>query len=91
MAENVRSIAAKLGARVVARLPDTGGGAFGAARLGRIASTLQSDALPVPVADVTLEKLIRLAEKASTAGRLVGPAEVAARLLEEAVAAVPDV
>ena len=36
MAKNIEKIAAGLGAKVVGRVPDTGGGAFGAARLARI-------------------------------------------------------
>jgi hypothetical protein len=33
MAENIRMIAAKLGASIVGQVPDVGGGAFGAAKL----------------------------------------------------------
>jgi hypothetical protein len=42
MAKNIEKIATGLGARVVARLPHTGGGAFGAARLARIVADLQA-------------------------------------------------
>jgi hypothetical protein len=42
MAKNIEKIAAGLGARVVARLPHTGGGAFGAARLAKIVADLQA-------------------------------------------------
>ena len=45
------------------------------------------DSRPVRIAGVTLQKLMRLAERASTPDRKVDPLEVAARLLEEAVAA----
>jgi len=41
MADNIRRIAEKLGAKLVAALPETGGGAFGAARLARIVEELQ--------------------------------------------------
>ena len=36
MAKNIEKIADLLGANVVSQLPETGGGAFGAARLGRL-------------------------------------------------------
>ena len=42
MANNVEKIAAGLGARVVGQVPDTGGGAFGAARLAKIVETMQA-------------------------------------------------
>lgn len=41
MARNIDKIAAGLGAKVVAKAPHTGGGAFGAARLAHIVATLQ--------------------------------------------------
>lgn len=46
MARNVRAIADRLGAKVVARVPDVGGGAFGAARLARVVETLQARLVP---------------------------------------------
>ena len=46
MAKNVKKIAAGLGAIIVAQVPDTGAGAFGAARLARIAETIQSRLVP---------------------------------------------
>ena len=46
MAKNIQQIAGKLGARVVGRTPDIGGGAFGAARLARIVEQLQSRLTP---------------------------------------------
>jgi hypothetical protein len=36
MAKNIERLAEKLGAQVVGELPEVGGGAFGAARLGAI-------------------------------------------------------
>ena len=42
MAKGIEEIAAGLGARVVARLPHTGGGAFGAARLARIVADIRA-------------------------------------------------
>ncbi len=46
MAKNIEEIANRLGAKVIARVPDTGGGAFGAVRLAHIISELQSRLLP---------------------------------------------
>lgn len=42
MAKNVQKIADLLGATVAAELPETGGGAFGVARLARLAASLQA-------------------------------------------------
>ena len=42
MAKNIDKIATGLGARIVAKVPDTGGGAFGAARLAHIVATIQA-------------------------------------------------
>src|SRR5260370_36402231 len=108
MAKNVEKLAERLGAQVVAELPETGGGAFGAARLGRLVAALQGRLEPgegrrpgrptdarwrhhpkVPMSEATVEKLARLAERASTAQRRVSPMQVAAQLLEEAVAQCP--
>jgi hypothetical protein len=46
MAKNIRRIAGRLGAKVVTRLPDVGGGAFGAARLAAIVETLRRRLVP---------------------------------------------
>ena len=46
MAKNIRRIAAGLGAKVVGQVPDTGGGAFGAARLAKIVETMQARLVP---------------------------------------------
>ncbi|MBA4067477.1 MAG: hypothetical protein C0501_27965 [Isosphaera sp.] len=87
MAENIDRIAAKLGATVVGQVPDAGGGAFGAAKVAADVARLRADPRPVRIAPGTFEKLARLAERASAAGPKVDPLDVAARLLEEAVAA----
>ena len=42
MAKNVDKIAAGLGAKIVTKVPHTGGGAFGAARLGHIVGAIQA-------------------------------------------------
>ena len=46
MAKNIDAIAAKLGATVVAEVPDTGPGAFGAAKLAEVAAALRSRMVP---------------------------------------------
>ena len=47
-ARTIETIADRLGATVIAQVPDTGGGAFGAARLARIIASVPSD---MPVSD----------------------------------------
>ena len=42
MAKNIDKIAAGLGAKVMGKVPHTGGGAFGAARLAHIVATIQA-------------------------------------------------
>lgn len=109
MAKNIDQIAAKLGATRVALVPDTGGGAFGAARLAEIVSRLQQRMSPgqgkrpgrptvitwvttpkVPMSDETEAKLARLASRASETGRRITPMQLAAQLLEEVVARLPE-
>ena len=46
MAKNIDKIAAGLGASLIGKLPATGGGAFGAARLARIVETMQARLKP---------------------------------------------
>jgi hypothetical protein len=46
MARNIERIAEGLGAKVVGRVPDTGGGAFGAARLAGIVASVQARLVP---------------------------------------------
>jgi len=101
MAKNVNKIAKKLGAQVQGQVPDTGGGAFGMARLAEIltARLQPSQGLrpgrpsdpnwvlqgKVPMSEETKEQLTVLAEKLSGEGRRVSPMQVAAQLLEESV------
>jgi hypothetical protein len=87
MAENIREIATKLGATIVGQVPDAGGGAFGAARLANDVARLRAEVRPVRITPVTLEQLERIAARASTPERRVDALDVAARILEEAVAA----
>jgi hypothetical protein len=44
MANNIKKIARRLGAKVVRHVPHTGGGAFGAARLAQIVKTASQKA-----------------------------------------------
>jgi hypothetical protein len=109
MADHVNQFARRLGAKVVAHVPETGGGAFGAARLAAIVANLQSRLVPapgrrtgrptdatwvhhpkVPMSEATERRLARLAQRASTEGRKVSPMQVAAQILEDAVAALPE-
>ena len=109
MAKNIKKIAAGLGADIIGQAPDTGGGAFGAARLARIIETMRSRLLPgqgrrpgrptdaswvrhpkVPMSDATKVRLTRLAEQVSKSGRKISPMQVAAQLLEDALAGVPE-
>jgi hypothetical protein len=108
MAKNIEKITDLLGATMVSGLPETGGGAFGAARLAHLVASLQARLEPsagrrpgrptdgswvhhpkVPMSEETVQKLARLAEMASTSERRVSPMQVAAQLLEEAVAQCP--
>jgi hypothetical protein len=109
MAKDIKRIADALGARIVGEIPDTGGGAFGAARLARIVESLQNRLVPgqgkragrptdaiwvhhpkVPMSDATGKRLKILAERASAAGRKVSPMQIAAQILEDALAGIPD-
>jgi hypothetical protein len=109
MARNNYEIAGRLGATVVAQVPDTGGGAFGAARLARIIKGLQDRLVPsqgrrtgrpsdaswvrhpkIPMSEATERRLVRLAERASAEGRKVSPMQLAAQILEDALAAIPE-
>src|SRR4051794_36860461 len=109
MAKDIEEIAAGLGAKVVARVPHTGGGAFGAARLARIVADIPARLQPgqglrpgrptdaswvrhpkVPMSDATRQRLARLAEQSGAGGRKVSPMQLDARILEEALAGVPE-
>jgi hypothetical protein len=109
MAKYIEEIAAGLGAEIIGQVPDTGGGAFGAARLARIIETMQARLSPgqgrrpgrptdanwvrhpkVPMSDATKLRLTRLAAQISSGGRKISPMQVAAQILEDALAGVPD-
>src|SRR5437660_65467 len=105
MAKNIQKLAELLGAEQVAQVPDVGGGAFGAARLAKLLQARlepgrgQRPGRPtdatwtrhpkVPMSAATEQKLAALAERISTPERRVSPMQVAAQLLEEALAKYP--
>src|SRR5262245_31387895 len=108
MTRNMKKIAQALGAEIVGQVPETGGGAFGAARLAYVVNALRERLQPsrgmrpgrptsrdwrlrskVPMSLKTRSKLRRLARQMSTTERKVSPMQVAAHLLEEAVASCP--
>jgi hypothetical protein len=105
MAKNITRIAEGLGATLVGQVPNTGGGAFGAARLARVVERLQARLVPgqgkragrpsdaswvrhpkVPMSETTERRLRRLAEQASTGRRKVSPMQIAAQIIEDALA-----
>jgi len=109
MARSIKQIARAMGAEVVGQVPETGAGAFGAARLLHVLNALRERLQPsrgirpgrptsknwrlrskIPMSPRTRSKLRRLAEQMSTTGRKVSPMQVAAHLLEDAVASCPD-
>ncbi len=101
MARNIEKLAKKMGAEIVGKVPDVGGGAFGAARLreimrqrlepsagrrfGRPTDPSWDRRPKVPMSSETETRLAELAKFASGPGRKVSPMQVAAQLLEEAV------
>lgn len=106
MAKNRVQLAKLLGAKIVGKVPDVGGGAFG---MARIAHLLHERLTPsegerpgrptnpkwvrrpkVPMSAATTQKLTKLAEALSTPNRKVSPMQVAAQLLEEALGKVGD-
>lgn len=106
MATNRKRLARLLGAKIVGEVPDVGGGAFGMARLAHILHARltpsegerpgrPTDAAwevrpKVPMSRTTQRKLKHLAETMSQQGRKVSAMQLAAHLLEEAVAQVDD-
>jgi hypothetical protein len=106
MAKNLDKLAELLGAEKVGQVPEVGGGAFGAARLAKLLqarlepSRGQRPGRPtdaswtrhpkVPMSEATAAKLAWMAERLSTPERRVSPMQVAAQILEEALAECPD-
>jgi hypothetical protein len=86
MAKNVDKIAKRLGARIIAELPDTGGGAFGAARLSHLIAALQTRLVPSQgrragrPSDATWVRHPKVPMSARTAERLAKLAERASSL-----------
>jgi hypothetical protein len=102
MAKNIDKIAELLGGKVVGKVPHVGGEAFGMGRLAHILQQRlepgkgkrpgrPTDAIwihrpKVPMSAATARKLKMLAKQASASGRKVTATQVAAQLLEEALA-----
>ena len=53
MVKNIEKIADGLGAKVVSQVPNTGGGAFGAARLAKIVETIQARPVELTAEEAT--------------------------------------
>jgi len=101
MAENIDEIAKLLGAKKVG-IVDAGGGALGAMRLGHFYSERMAMRkalerqknrqanwvlhLSIPMSQASLDKLTKLAENASSSDCQVSPMQIAAELLEAALA-----
>lgn len=101
MAKNVNEIAHALKAEIIGTVPETGSGAFGAARLASIlhARLVPSSGLrpgrpsdpnwvkhpKVPMSSATFDRLQKLAGEFSTPDRRISPMQVAAQLLESSV------
>jgi hypothetical protein len=109
MVKNIDIIAAGLGAKAMGKVPHTGGGAFGAARLARIVAAIQARLEPgqglrpgrptdatwvrhpkVPMSEATAQRLRLLAERASDGRRKVSPMQIAAQILEDALAGMRE-
>ena len=104
MAKNGDKLAELLGAKTVGQIPDVGGGAFGMSRLahflhqrltpsqgdrpGRPTNPNWVIRPKVPMSQATAAKLAQIAKAMSTPERKVSPMQVAAQLVEEAVALV---
>jgi len=102
MSIDPQEFARMLGAEIVGEVPDVGGGPFGMARLAHIMherltpSRGERPGRPtnpnweirpkVPMSEATARKLAEIAEAMCTSGRKVSPMQVAAQLLEEALA-----
>ncbi len=105
MPKDPQKFADLLGAKIVGEVPDVGGGPFGMARLahimherltpsqgerpGRPTDSTWASRPKVPMSEATRKRLVEIAEAMSTPERQVSPMQVAAQLLEEAVAHVP--
>ncbi len=104
MAKNRDKLAELLGAKIVGPVPEVGGGAVGMARLahflhqrltpsqgdrpGRPTNPNWVIRPKVPMSQATAAKLARIAKVMSTPKRRVSPMQVAAQLVEDAVARV---
>jgi hypothetical protein len=106
MTTSPQELAALLGAKIVGEVPDVGGGPFGMARLARIMHQRLTPSVgerpgrptdatwacrpKVPMSAATRRRLAEIAATMSTPDRRVSPMQVAAQLLEMAVAGVEE-
>jgi hypothetical protein len=104
MPKNPEEFARLLGAKIVGQVPEIDSGPFGMARLahmmherltpsqgerpGRPTDSSWSARPKVPMSKGTQQRLAEIAEEMSTPQRRVSPMQVAAQLLEAAVASV---
>jgi len=102
MSKNRTKLAKLLGAKIVGEVPDVGGGAFGMARLAHLLHQRlvpSQGARPgrptdagwvarpkIPMSQTTKAKLMKLAQQASTSERKISSMQLAAYILEAAVA-----
>jgi hypothetical protein len=104
MPKDPQKFAELFGAKLVGQVPDVGGGPFGMARLahllhqrltpgqgerpGRPTDPTWEARYKVPMSQATLRQLTDIAQEMSSAERQVSPMQLAAQLLEEALASV---
>ncbi len=104
MPKDPEEFAKLLGAKHIGEVPDVGGGPFGMARLAHLLhqrltpSEGERPGRPtdgtwhvrpkVPMSEATQRRLVEIAKEISTPDRRVSPMQVAAHLLEEALARV---
>ena len=99
-----QEFAQMLGAKIAGEIPDVGGGPFGMARVaellhrcltpsqgerpGRPTNPDWTTRCKVPMSEATYQRLVQLADQMSTPERKISPMQVAAQLLEEAIASL---
>ncbi len=102
MAANIKKIAELMGAEIVGKIPHVGGGPFGAARLAYLYQRRQQMLreqeaamgdlciFEIYLKAPTAKKLVEIAERMSTPEHMISASEVAALIVEDAVAHYED-
>lgn len=87
MSERTKRIGEMIGGKHVATLPDTGGGTFGAARVGHIVSQIQRERLAtrLNVRRETAKRVYEFAKRSTAQGNPISADELASQLLDEAI------